>query len=104
MDEALTFCSNYSSALGKTDFQKVSITVSILPKINKWLDNALRHIVSFLSGPMLVLEIDSMIHLDPFQLRIFYDCMIFNLINSKTKRCYRYMFAYILFHEENVRT
>lgn len=85
MDEALTSSSNCSSALGKTDFQIISTTISILPETKKGLGNALRYFVSFLVALCWSLKW-TLIPVDPFQLRICYDGLIFNLRYSKNKR------------------
>ena len=47
-----------------------------LPEFKEHLDTSLRHRVWFLGGPVWSQELDSMILVGPFQLKIFYDSMI----------------------------
>ena len=47
-----------------------------LPEFKKRLDNALRHRVWFLGDPVWSQELDLMILVGPFQLKIFYDPII----------------------------
>ena len=50
---------------------KEVVTTPSLTEFKKHLDNALRHRVWFLGGPVWSQELDSMILVGPFQLRIF---------------------------------
>lgn len=52
------------------------VTAFSLPKLNKHLDNILRHMVWFLGGAMWSQGLDSIILMGPFQLKIFYDSVI----------------------------
>ena len=47
-----------------------------LPEFKEHLDSALRHRVCILGGPVWSEELESMIPVGPFQLRIFYDFRI----------------------------
>ena len=57
------------------------VTAPSLPECKKHLDNTLRNMVSFLDGPVWSQELDLMILVGPFQLRIFCDSMIPEFIN-----------------------
>ena len=48
-----------------------------LLKFKEYLDNALRHRVGILHVPLCSQELDSTILMGPFQIRIFYDSVIF---------------------------
>ena len=50
-----------------------------LPEFNKHLGNSLIYVVRLLGGPVWSQELDSMILVDPFQLRIFYESKLATL-------------------------